>query len=61
MGHTNGTQESEQIQAQPQAHVHAQEKSSTQDAVVVQKENVYGTYVHGILMKEISHPLLSGH
>ena len=26
----------------------AQEKSSTQDAVVVQKENVYGTYVHGI-------------
>lgn len=38
MGHTNGTQESEQIQAQPQAHVHAQEKSSTQDAVVVQKE-----------------------
>lgn len=48
MGHTNGTQESEQIQAQPQAHVHAQEKSSIQDAVVVQKENVYGTYVHGI-------------
>ena len=26
----------------------AQEKSSTQDAVVVQKGNVYGTYVHGI-------------
>ena len=48
MVHTGGTQKPEQIQAQPQAHVHAQEKSSTQDAVVVQKENVYGTYVHGI-------------
>ena len=54
MGHTNGTQESEQIQepkqtqAQAQAHAHAQEESCIQDAVVVQKENVYGTYVHGI-------------
>ena len=54
MGHTGGTQKPERIQApkqtqaQAQAHAHAQEKSSTQDAVVVQKENVYGTYVHGI-------------
>lgn len=54
MGHTGGTQKTEQIQApkqtqaQTQAHAHAQEESCIQDAVVVQKENVYGTYVHGI-------------
>ena len=54
MGHTGGTQKPERIQApkqtqvQAQAHAHAQEESCIQDAVVVQKENVYGTYVHGI-------------
>ena len=54
MGHTGGTQKTEQIQepkqtqAQAQAHAHAQEESCIQDAVVVQKGNVYGTYVHGI-------------
>lgn len=54
MGHTGGTQKPERIQApkqtqaQAQAHAHAQEESCIQDAVVVQKGNVYGTYVHGI-------------
>ena len=48
MGHTRRIREPEQIPAQSQAHAHAQEESCIQDAVVVQKENVYGTYVHGI-------------